>query len=159
MSSTAFNQVAILQVDGLRQVWNKIAFLRFGSVPEDKFWRNQDITGTAYQNCDEVVFCAILALECYQNHNGKHYYAGYKNVTQSGRPCWPWKDQGPFDNNFIGFDYIFDYNDITKAKNYCRMFLDEEGFYKPWCYNANYDSVTDPLRWDNCSIPQCYDTY
>ncbi|GFS00216.1 hepatocyte growth factor [Elysia marginata] len=102
---------------------------------------------------------ACFSLECYQNHNGKHYYAGYKNVTKSGRPCWPWKDQGPFGNNMRGFDYTFDYFDINKAKNYCRMFLKEEGYDIPWCYNANYDSETDPLRFEKCLIPQCYDTY
>ncbi|KAK3732493.1 hypothetical protein RRG08_030693 [Elysia crispata] len=101
---------------------------------------------------------ACFPLECYQQHGDKQYYAGYKNVTKSGRPCWTWQYQGPFSNNLIGHPYPFDNNDIVQAKNYCRCFFTED-YGHLWCYNGNYDSVSDPLRWEDCSVPECFAVY
>ncbi|KAK3732494.1 hypothetical protein RRG08_030694 [Elysia crispata] len=102
---------------------------------------------------------ACFSLECYQTREDKQYYAGCLNVSISGRPCWHWQHQGPVENNMMDFSYDFDNFDIVQAKNYCRVFLDEEGIYKIWCYNADYDKDADPLRWEYCSVPPCYGIY
>ncbi|GFR77016.1 hypothetical protein ElyMa_003957700 [Elysia marginata] len=88
-----------------------------------------------------------------------HYYAGYLNVTQSDRPCWPWKDQGQVVNFFLRQNYTFDHYDIQIANNYCRTFLKAPEYPEPWCYNGNYGKNHDWTRFEKCNIPLCLNVY
>lgn len=101
---------------------------------------------------------ACFSTECYQQRGDKQYYAGTKNVSKSGRPCWTWQYDGPFGNHVKDYPFTFDYYDVVKAKNYCRVVLSEE-YGALWCYNANFDENTDPLRWEDCDVPECLQVY
>ena len=65
-------------------------------------------------------------------------YRGYKNTTESGRPCQSWQSQTPHGHNYDVFKLA--------QENYCRNFDREE----PWCF-TNDSSV----RWELCGVAVC----
>ncbi|RUS69092.1 hypothetical protein EGW08_023147, partial [Elysia chlorotica] len=120
-TTLSVGQILALRLSGVSQVVGRITYKADPVCPPTFTPRGQvtchDTEGI-WQNQNSL---ACFPLECYQQRGIHQYYAGYKSVTKSGRPCWYWRDQGPMSNNMIDQPFPFDNNDKVQAKNYCRV--------------------------------------
>nr|XP_057920833.1 muscle, skeletal receptor tyrosine-protein kinase [Doryrhamphus excisus] len=96
--------------------------------------------------CTHVPFVDIktdqVTTTCY-NDRGR-FYQGDMNVTRSGTPCQPWKQQVPHQHR-LSVDAI---PELKNSENHCR---NPGGISdKPWCYTSNPN-----IRWEYCTVRQC----
>ena len=81
---------------------------------------------------------------------------GRVNMTLSGRPCQPWKNQFPHSHPYGDISAfvdstLYDNATIDDVSNFCRNpSIDELYDEVPWCY-----TMDEMMLREYCDIPQC----